>query len=150
VALLVVFATPVVAAEWGAVVPGTSTTETVRTQFGEPTKTEPVKVEGYDTMEWVYEGDRAPRGIRRLTVDFGLLTDSGFRSEVVRLFKLDPVPGVFTRTTVLTGWGPPSRLGKEGDSEVFFYDEGLIVWFDKDGWLAQEMVFTPHQPRRSE
>jgi hypothetical protein len=148
-ALLVVSATPVVAAEWGAIVPGTSTKETVRAQYGEPSKTEPGKVEGYDTMQWVYEGDRAPHGIRRMAVDFGLLTGSGFRAEVVRLFKLNPSPGVFTRNTVLTGWGPPARLGKEGDAEVFFYDEGLIVWFGKDGWLAQEMVFTPPQPHRA-
>ncbi len=37
-------------------------------------------------MQWVYEGARAPGGIKRMTVDFGLLTpqrlqaDAGARS----------------------------------------------------------------------
>jgi hypothetical protein len=149
--LLVVGSLPrsVGAADWGTIVPGTSTKEGVRARYGEPTTTSPVKVEGYDTMEWVYEGDKAPRGIRRLTVEFGLLTGTVYRPEVVRLFRLDPVPRVFNRQTILAGWGLPSRLGKDNDAEIFFYEEGLIVKFDQDRWAVVDMVFTPPQPESS-
>ena len=57
-----------------------------------------------------------------------------------------PNPNVFNRDTILAGWGSPTKLGKDNDAEVFFYQEGLIVKFDPEGWLAVDMVFTPHQP----
>jgi hypothetical protein len=134
------------AAEWGTIAPGTTTLEAVRKRFGEPTRRSTQKVEGYDSTEWVYEGDRAPRGMRRATIEFGLLREGGYKPDIVRLLRLEPTPGVFTRTTVLRGWGPPSRVGKEGDAPLFYYEAGLIVLFDKDGWVARRMLFTPPQP----
>src|SRR5687768_13307443 len=95
------------AAEWDAIRPGDSTQSAVRTQLGGATKVTSQKVEGYDTVQWIYEGSQAPRGMTRVTVDFGLLTPQGYRPDVVRQMILDPKPGVFTRTTVLSGWGEP-------------------------------------------
>ena len=137
------------AAEWGTIVPGQTTQEAVRARYGEPSKRGAQKVDGYDTTEWVYEGARAPAGIRRLVVEFGLLTPGGYRPEIVRVLRLEPGPGVFTRPLVERGWGPPDRVGKERDTPLFFYESGLLVLFDKDGWLAVSMVFTPPQPAAS-
>jgi hypothetical protein len=59
--------------------------------------------------------------------------------------KLEPRPGIFPRATVINGWGEPQRFGKEKDVDVFFYEAGLLVYFDKDGRFAQTMIFTPPQ-----
>ncbi|MBI2161985.1 MAG: hypothetical protein HYU25_16680 [Candidatus Rokubacteria bacterium] len=139
-------AAPARAAEWGTIVPGTSTTDSVRAQYGQPTKSQAQQVEGYDTTQWVYEGVQAPAGIVRLTVDFGLLTAAGYKKDVVRSFRLDPKPGVFNRTLVMDGWGTPTRIGRDGEFEVFLYEHGLLVYFDKEGRIAQALIFTPPQP----
>lgn len=134
------------AAEWGEIVPGTTTLEAVRERYGPPTRSQVQKVEGYDSTEWIYEGAQAPTGARKLSINLGLLTPSGFRKNVVRDFRLEPKPGVFRRLTVLAGWGVPDRVGRDGETEIFFYQEGLLVYFDRDGADAQLMVFTPPQP----
>jgi len=136
------------AAEWDAIVPGKSTPDVVRRQLGEPSTRTTQKVEGYDTMQWVYEGARAQRGIKRVSVDFGLLTDRGFRAEIVRAITIEPVPGIFTRVNIERGWGVPQRIGKDGETPLFFYETGLIVMFDKEGETAERMIFTPPQPHR--
>ena len=151
--LLVVLATAVAhgtAAEWGTIRPGTSTMEAVRARFGAASKMSTQKQEGYDAALWVYEGAAAPPGFTRLTVEFGLVTPLGFRVDLVRDFTLVPKPGVFDRQTILNGWGPPARVGREGDREVFLYQQGLLVYFGKDGWDAQLMMFTPPQPLTDE
>lgn len=134
------------AAEWGTIVPGVSTTDSVRAHYGPPVKSQAQKVEGYDATQWVYEGAQAPPGIQRLTVDFGLLTAAGFKKDVVRSFRLDPKPGVFNRNLVLDGWGPPAQIGRDGEFDIFLYEQGLLVYFDKEGRLVQTMIFTPPQP----
>lgn len=139
-------AVPARGAEWGTIVPGASTTDSTRALYGQPTKTQAQKVEGYDTTQWVYEGAKAPAGILRLTVDFGLLTAAGYQKDVVRSFRLDPKPGVFNRTLVLDGWGTPAKVGRDGEFEIFVYEQGLLVYFDTQGWLVQTMIFTPPQP----
>jgi hypothetical protein len=133
-------------AEWGTIVPAQSTIESVRGRYGEPTKRSTLKVEGYDTTEWVYEGDRAPRGLRRLVVSFGFLTPQGFRPDLVRTFRLYPLPGMFTQRSIVVGWGEPSGVGREGGDPALFYMQGLIVVFEADGWKVKEMIFTPPQP----
>lgn len=135
-----------VAAEWGTINPGQSTMDTVRAQYGGPTRTTAQKVDGYDTAQWAYEGPQAPAGIRRLVVDFGLLTPAGYRPALVRSLTLEPKPGVFTRPTVLEGWGEPTRVSAAGQPKSFFYESGLIVSFDQEGWQVQSMLFTPPQP----
>jgi hypothetical protein len=137
---------PAWAAEWGTIIPATSTTETVRAQFGGPTRTDNQKVEAYDTTSWVYEGAQAPPGMTRMVVDFGILQAGGFRRDVVRAFRLEPKRGVFTRDTILTGWGRPDGVRKDAGGDSFLYDRGLVVVFDKEAWSAVSMVFTPPQP----
>jgi len=149
VALVLVLAlavSSVRAAEWGTLEPGVSTMDTVRARFGTASKTSVQKLEGYEVAQWVYEGAAAPPGLTRLTVDFGLVMAVGLRTDVVRDFSLAPKPGIFNRRTVINGWGTPTRVGREGDLEVFFYPEGLLVYFGKDGWDAELLVFTPPQP----
>ena len=139
-------ACPAGAAEWGLITPGTTTTEAVRARYGQPTKTTPKKIDAYDTLQWVYEGAQAPVGTYRMTVEFGLLTADGYKKDVVRDFRLDPKPGSFNKKLILDGWGDPSKVGKDGDLEVFLYQEGLLVYFDKEGWDVQTMIFTVPQP----
>ena len=134
------------AAEWGTIQPGTSTMDSVRAHYGGPTRTETQKVDGYDTTTWIYEGTQAPTGLTRMVVDFGLLRAGGFQRATVRALRLEPHPGVFTRDAVLTGWGRPTGVGKEGGVDSFFYEDGLLVIFDKEAWSAVSMLFTLPQP----
>ena len=133
------------AASWSTIEPGRSTVEDVRARFGQPSRETPKKVEGYDTLEWVYEGARAPTGIARMTVEFGLLTPQGYKANAVRVLVLEPKTMMFARDTVVDGWGVPERIAQQGDREVFLYESGLIVTFDKDGISAASMVFMPPQ-----
>lgn len=135
------------AAEWGGIKPGESTMEMVRSRYGTPTATRNEKTDGYDTAKWSYESPRTPAGIKSLVVDFGLLVGGVFQAQVVRTFRLEPKPGLFTRATVLAGWGEPARSSPVGEIPLwFFYDTGLIVYFDKEGWQVEAMVFVPPQP----
>ena len=138
---------PAAAAEWGDIRPGVSTTATVRAQYGAPSKTTKQKVDNYETETWVYEGPQTPAGLSRLTVEYGLLQADKYQPTVVRAFRLEPLPGGFTRTIVMLGWGPPDRTGRDGDTDVFVYFEGLIVYFDDTGQNAKLMLFTVPQPR---
>lgn len=144
--LLAAFAGPARASDWGLIEPGKSTPESVRARYGAPTRSENQKVEGYDAVQWIYEGAQAPPGIVRLTVDFGLLTAAGYAKDVVRTFRLDPKPGSFTRKLVVDGWGRPTKAGLDGQFEIFLYEDGLLVYFDKDSGDATTMVFSPPQP----
>jgi hypothetical protein len=136
------------AAEWGLIRPGDSTKTQVRERYGAPSKTLREKVEGHETESWVYEGSQAPAGIERLTVEFGLLTADGkLRPDVVRALRLEPRPGAFNRGVVTNGWGFPDRMGREGESDLFLYKDGLLVYFDKEGFNARLLLFTVPQPR---
>jgi len=145
-ALLALAARPAETAEWGLIVPGTTTMEIVRVRYGPPTKSEPKKVDSYDTVQWVYEGAQAPVGMYRMSVDFGLLTANGYQKDIVRKFQLDARPGAFNKKLVLDGWGDPNNVGKDGDFEFFLYADGLLVYFDKEGWNVQTLIFTVRQP----
>jgi len=145
-ALLIALASPVAASEWREIKPGETMMTEIRTRFGAPTREIAQKIEGYDTMQWVYEGPRAPVGMNKFTIDFGLKTATTYNKDVVRTFTLEPKHDVFNRQLVLYGWGPPDRLGKQGETEFFLYREGLLVYFDKTGDQAVSMTFTPPQP----
>jgi len=134
------------AAEWRTIRPGESTQSAVREQFGQPTKVTSHKVEGYDSAQWIYEDTQAPTGMTRVTVDYGILTPQGYRADVVRQMLLEPHKGIFTRRAVTDGWGEPDASDVEGEAKVLRYRSGLFVYFDKEGWLAQKMYFTPPQP----
>ena len=71
-ALLVLRSAPAPAEEWGGIEPGVTTVDAVRSRYGAPTKETHAKVEGYDTLQWVYEGAQAPGGIQRMTIEYGL------------------------------------------------------------------------------
>jgi hypothetical protein len=146
IALLLV-AAPAAAAEWGLIRPGASTMETLRAQYGAPSRVERQKVESYETENWIYEGPKAPTGMERLTVEFGLVQQEKYRAEIVRAFRLEPKPGTFNRGVITNGWGIPDRLGREHQSDIFLYRDGLLVYFDEAGWNARLMLFTLPQPR---
>jgi hypothetical protein len=138
---------PATASDWGGIQPGVTTVEQVRERYGPPSKESRPKVEGYDTLTWVYEGSRAPAGTVRLTVDFGLLTPAGYKPGVVRIFTLEPKPAIFGRATVFQGWGLPDREVDNRDGTVMFtWHDGLIVMFDKAGEQATTMIFSMPQP----
>ena len=134
------------AEEWGAIEPGVTTTEQVRARYGAPSKETRGKADGYDTLQWVYEDARAPGGIQRMTVDYGLLTRQGFKPTVVRVLRLEPKSKVFGRNTVIQAWGVPDGISQQNDLDVFFYKTGLLVNFDKEGDEAALLTFTPPQP----
>jgi hypothetical protein len=143
--LVLLLAAAAGAADWGQIKPGVSTQADVRARYGAPTRETTQKVESYDTLQWTYEGAQAPRGITKMIVDFGLLTPSGYKKEVVRTFRLEPKADVFNVKLVVDGWGPPTRVGKEGDAEFFLYEEGLLVYFGPDAKQVTVMIFTPPQ-----
>jgi hypothetical protein len=145
-ALGLLLATPVAAADWGQIQPAVTTQPEVRGRYGAPTRETPQKIEGYDSIQWVYEGAQAPTGITKMIVDFGLLTASGYRKELVRTFRLEPKHDIFNRKLIMDGWGPPSRVGAEGDLEFFLYEVGLLVYFGKDKSDVVVMIFTPPRP----
>jgi hypothetical protein len=144
---ILAWAVPIAASEWGDIRPGISTTADVRGLYGAPSKSSKQKVDNYDTETWIYEGPQAPAGLTRLTVEFGLLQSEKFQGNTVRDFKIEPLPGGFTRTIVNLGWGRPDRVGRDGETDVFVYLEGLIVYFDDTGQNAKLMLFTVPQPR---
>jgi hypothetical protein len=135
--------------EWGAIDPGTTTLEQVRARYGVPSKETRAKTEGYDTIEWIYEGPRAPTGLQRMIVDYGLLTPEGYKPTVVRVLRLEPKPNIFGKNTVVQGFGVPDGVSRQNDQERFFYKTGLVVIFDKEGNNAVLLDFTPAQSDRA-
>jgi len=100
-------------------------------------------VEGYDTSRWIYEGARAPAGVKRLIVDFGILTAAGYRPNLVRYFELDPKPMMFNLRTIVEGWGAPDPREEEGGRPLLsYYKAGLFVYLDDAGEDAVSMFFT--------
>jgi hypothetical protein len=135
------------AAEWGLIRPGVSTMQAVRERYGAPTRMDKLKVDKYDTDRWIYEGDKAPSGIIRMTVDFGYLQENKYRADVVRVLQLEPHGATFNRGIIGNGWGFPDGNGKQGEEEYFVYKDGLLVYFNPDGWTVRLMLFTVPQPR---
>ncbi|MBI4590873.1 MAG: hypothetical protein HY725_18775 [Candidatus Rokubacteria bacterium] len=134
------------AEEWGGISPGTSTMETVRERYGAPSRETRQQVEGYDTVQWIYEGARAPAGMKRLTLEIGMLTPRGYRPNLVRFFVLEPKPRVFHRMMIVRGWGIPDGSGEQDGRSYLFYKAGLMVYLDETGEDALSMVFTVPQP----
>jgi len=131
---------------WGGIEPGETTMEQVRESYGAPSKETKQKVEGYDTTTWVYEGNKAPVGMVRMTVDLGILKPDGFKPNLVRVFVLEPKPTIFPLQAVLDGWGMPTAAGDQGGFPTMLYEAGLVVVFEKQGQFAESMTFTPPQP----
>jgi hypothetical protein len=145
--VLALIAVPAAASDWGGIEPGVTTVDQVRDRYGQPSKETRPKIEGYDTLQWVYEGDQAPAGIARMTVDFGLLVAGGYKPSLVRLLTLEPKPLMFGKSTVIQGWGIPDAIAdnKDGTSTLIWKD-GLLVHFDKEGKDSVSMIFSMPQP----
>lgn len=134
------------AEEWGGIEPGVTTLDAVRSRFGAPSKETHAKVEGYDTTQWVYEQAQAPGGIRRMTIEYGLLTPQGYKPNVVRVIRLEPKTMVFGKNTVMQAFGVPDGTSTQGEQETYFYKSGLLATFNKEGTEAVILNFTPPQP----
>jgi len=134
------------ASSWGGIEPGVTTAEQVRERFGAPSKETTQKVEGYDSTTLVYEGDKAPSGMTRMVVDVGVLKPDGFKPNLVRVFVLEPKPGIFPLQAVVDGWGLPTAAGEQGGYPSMLYESGLIVVFEKEGQFANSMTFIVPQP----
>jgi hypothetical protein len=139
-------APPALAGQWGNIEPGVTTLEQVRDLYGRPSREMTARVEGYDTRQWIYERSQAPEGLVRLTVDFGLLVQGAYQPSVVRLVTLDPKPLIFTRKTVIDGWGLPDREGIMEGLPTLIYQEGVFAMFPKDGESAARLIFSIPQP----
>ena len=134
------------AAGWNGIEPGVTSTDVVLARYGPPSKEVKGRVNNYDTVEWTYEGERAPRGFHKMVVEFGILLPSGYSPHTLRVLRLDPHRFIFTKDTVVSGWGEPDRATTENDRDIFFYTSGLVVTFDADGVMATNMYFTVKQP----
>jgi hypothetical protein len=134
------------AASWGGIEPGDTTLEQVRERYGAPSKETKQKVENYDTTTWTYEGPKAPGGMNRMVVDFGILKPDGFKPNVVRVFVLEPKPSIFAVQTIIDGWGLPSAADDQGGLPTMLYEAGLLVVFDKQTLWAETMTFMLPQP----
>ncbi len=134
------------AAEWNGIVPGVTSADVIRARYGPPSKETKQRVDDYDTVEWTYEGERAPGGFHQMVIEFGILLPSGYSPNTVRVMRLDPRRFIFTKDMVVSGWGEPDRATTENDRDIFFYTSGLVVTFDKDGVMATSMYFTVKQP----
>lgn len=134
------------AASWGGIEPGETTLEQVRERYGAPSKETKQKIETYDTTTWIYEGPKAPAGINRMVVDFGILKSDGYKPNLVRVFAIEPKPTIFAVQTIIDGWGLPSAAGDQGGYPTMVYEEGLIVVFDRQTLWASSMTFTVPQP----
>lgn len=139
-------ARPAAGAGWNGVEPGVTNAETVRARFGPPSKETKQKVDAHDTLEWTYEGASAPTGFHRMVVEFGILLPSGYSPVTVRVLRLDPKRFIFTKDSIVAGWGEPDRAATQNDRDVFFYYSGLLVTFDEQGVMATNMFFTVKQP----
>jgi hypothetical protein len=134
------------AAGWGGITPGTSRRAEVEGRFGRPTEERSVTEGGLTGAEWTYAGTRAPAGLERMVVGFGLLGPGGFVPELVRMLVLYPKPRVFTVIELVTGWGKPDGIGTEertGRSLLRWESAGILAYLDVSGEYAEVLVFAP-------
>src|SRR5262249_20280496 len=61
------------AENWGGLTPGESTRAQVEALYGRPSRERPLTEEGRTVAELTYAADRAPRGLERMVVSFGLM-----------------------------------------------------------------------------
>ena len=98
-------------------------------------------------MQWVYEGTRAPGGVQRMTVDFGLLSPHGYKQTVVRAFRLEPKPKIFGKNTVAQAWGPPDAIGTQNNQDdLLLQVRPRRHLRPRTGTTPVLMTFTPPQP----
>jgi hypothetical protein len=136
------------AENWGGLTPGESTHAQVESLYGRPSRERPVTEEGRTVAEWTYAADRAPRGLERMVVSFGLMVGGRFMPDVVRAIGLYPKPHVFSLLAISNGWGKPEAIGTEdatGRPSFHYSTKGLLIILDKTGGWAEFMLFGPRQ-----
>jgi len=136
------------AESWGGLTPGETTRAGVETLFGRPSRERPLVEEGRTVPEWTYAAERAPQGLERMVVSFGLLVGGRFAPDVVRAVTLYPKPRIFSLHVITNGWGPPDAIGTEeatGRPSFHYRTRGLLVILDRTGSWAEIMLFGPRQ-----
>jgi hypothetical protein len=136
------------AESWGGLTPGETARAGVETLFGRPSRERTLVEEGRTVSEWTYAVERAPQGLERMVVSFGLLVRGRFAPDVVRAVALYPKPHVFSLRAIMNGWGPPDAIGTEeatGRPAFHYRPRGLFVILDKTGSWAELLLFGPAQ-----
>jgi hypothetical protein len=139
---------PAGADSWGGITPGQSTVVDVQAHHGSPTRERSVVDEGRTASEWTYIGERAPAGLNRMVVSFGLLGPAGFAPDVVRAVAIYPKPRVFSVEVVTIGWGTPDAVGSDeqtGQVALRYDRRGVLVLLDPTKTWAEMILFAPGQ-----
>jgi hypothetical protein len=137
------------AESWGGLTPGETLRGGVESLYGKPSRERSLVEEGRTVAEWTYAGDRAPRGLERMVINYGLTSGAAFNPDVVRAIVLYPKPHVFSMRSISNGWGPPDAVGTEeasGRPSFHYRKRGLLIIFDKSGSWAEVLLFAPHPP----
>ncbi len=137
------------AENWGGLAPGETMRAGVETLYGRPSRERTLVEEGRTVAEWTYAGERAPQGLERMVISFGLVAGGRFAPDVVRSIVLYPKPHIFSLRSISNGWGPPEAIGTEeatGRPSFHYRTKGLFIIFDKTGAWAELMLFAPPQP----
>jgi hypothetical protein len=136
------------AESWGGLTPGETTRQGVERLYGRPTRERTLVEEGRTVTEWTYAADRAPRGVERMVISFGLLAGDRFAPDVVRAVALYPRPHVFSLRAITNGWGTPDAIGTEeatGRQSFHYRAKGLLIILDKTQSWAEFLLFGPQQ-----
>ena len=137
------------AESWGGLTPGETLRGGVERLYGKPSRERPLVEEGRTVAEWTYAGDRAPRGLERMVINYGLGSGAAFNPDVVRAIVLYPKPRIFSLRSISEGWGPPDAVGTEeatGRPSFHYRTRGLFIILDKTGSWAEFLLFGPRQP----
>ena len=137
------------AESWGGLTPGETTRAGVETLFGRPSRERALVEEGRTVPEWTYAAERAPQGLERMVVSFGLQVGGRFAPDVVRAVTLYPKPRVFSLRAIAGGWGSPDTIGTEeatGRPSFHYRTLGLLIILDRTGAWAELLLFGPRQP----
>jgi len=136
------------AESWGGLTPGETKQAGVEAIHGKASRERPLVEEGRTVAEWTYAGDRAPRGLERMVVTFGLMVDGRFAPDIVRSVTLYPKPHVFSLAAISNGWGKPDAIGTEestGRPSFHYRSQGLFIILDKTGSWAELLLLSPRQ-----
>jgi len=137
------------AESWGGITPGETMRAGVESLYGRPSRERSMVDEGRTVAEWTYAEDRAPKGLVRMVVNYGLMSGGRFVPDVVRSVTLYPKAQVFPLRAISSGWGEPDAIGTEestGRPSFHYRTKGLLIVFDKTGTWAEILLFGPAQP----
>jgi hypothetical protein len=136
------------AESWGGLTPGETLRGGVESVYGKPSRERSLVEEGRTVAEWTYAGDRAPRGLERMVINYGLASSAAFNPDVVRAIVLYPKPHIFSLRSISSGWGLPDGVGTEeatGRPSFHYRTRGLLIIFDNSWSWAEVLLFAPPQ-----